>query len=160
MRVTINAVGRLKRGPEGELCTRYLDRAAAQGRSVGLSAATISEIPESNAATAALRRSDEAARLGAMVPARAVTVALDEHGRTLTSTGFATAMRGWLDDGASDLAFLIGGPDGHGPELAERADLTLSFGPMTWPHMLARVMLCEQIYRAVTILVNHPYHRS
>lgn len=159
MRVTINAVGRLKRGPEGELCARYLDRAAAQGRAIGLSAATISEIPESSAATAELRRADEATRLAGIVPARAVTVVLDESGRTLTSAGFAKAMRGWLDDGAGDLAFLIGGPDGHGPALTERADLMLSFGPMTWPHLLARVMLCEQIYRAVTILVNHPYHR-
>ncbi|QPC43646.1 23S rRNA (pseudouridine(1915)-N(3))-methyltransferase RlmH [Kaustia mangrovi] len=160
MRVSVNAVGRLKRGPERELCERYVERAAAQGRTVGVSAVTMSDIAESQAATVELRRADEAARLAAMVPDRAVTVALDETGRELASTAFAARLRGWLEDGTPDLCFLIGGPDGHGGEIRESAGLVLSLGRMTWPHGLARAMLCEQIYRAVTILVNHPYHRS
>ncbi len=160
MRISVNAVGRLKRGPERELCERYAERAAAQGRAAGVSAVTMSDIAESQAATVELRRADEAARLAAMVPDRAVTVALDETGRELASTAFAGRLRGWLEDGTPDLCFLIGGPDGHGGEIRESAGLVLSLGRMTWPHGLARAMLCEQIYRAVTILVNHPYHRS
>ncbi len=93
------------------------------------------------------------------VPPRAFTIVLDEGGKPLSSETFARLLRHHIDAGTQDLAVLIGGPDGHAPATRDKAGLLLSFGPMTWPHRLVRVMLCEQIYRAVTIMVNHPYHR-
>lgn len=94
-----------------------------------------------------------------LLPPKASLIALDERGSQLTSGGFADLIRRHLERGTSDLAFLIGGPDGLAEALCKDAALVLSFGSMTWPHRLCRVMLAEQIYRAVTILVNHPYHR-
>jgi 23S rRNA (pseudouridine1915-N3)-methyltransferase len=93
------------------------------------------------------------------LPRDAVTIVLDERGKSISSEDFARRLARLRDEGASDVAFLIGGPDGHGEELRKKAVLLLSFGSMTWPHRLVRVMLAEQIYRAVTILVKHPYHR-
>ena len=87
-------------------------------------------------------------------------VALDERGRDLTSRDLASTFGRWRDDARTRLAFLIGGPDGHGDAVRARADLLLSFGRMTWPHRLVRVMLAEQLYRAATILAGHPYHRD
>ena len=95
----------------------------------------------------------------ATVPAGAVVVALDERGRDLGSVEFADKMRGWRDGGTTDLAFLIGGADGHGDAVRERADLLLCLGRMTWPHMLVRALLAEQLWRAHSILTGHPYHR-
>jgi 23S rRNA (pseudouridine1915-N3)-methyltransferase len=106
------------------------------------------------------RREDEARLLLAKVPAGASVVALDERGRQLTSVRFAEQLRTWRDQGQRDIAFLIGGADGHGTAVAGRADLKLALGMMTWPHMLVRAMLVEQLYRASTILAGHPYHRS
>ena len=96
--------------------------------------------------------------LGA-VPAKAVLVALDRRGKVLDSEGFARRLARWRDDSVSDVAFLIGGADGHGEPLLKKAALVLSFGAMTWPHLLARAMLAEQIYRAQQLLAGHPYHR-
>ncbi|MEL7488053.1 MAG: 23S rRNA (pseudouridine(1915)-N(3))-methyltransferase RlmH, partial [Pseudomonadota bacterium] len=89
-----------------------------------------------------------------------IIVALDEKGRALSSRQFAGKLAAWRDDGAPEAAFLIGGADGHGPALIDRADVVYGFGPATWPHLLARAMICEQLYRAVTILAGHPYHRD
>ena len=102
----------------------------------------------------------ESALLAQAIPAGAVLVLLDERGRTLDSPEFAARLRRWADGGTRDLAFAIGGADGHAPALRDRADLLLSFGPMVWPHMLARVMLAEQLYRAASILSGGPYHRG
>ena len=96
----------------------------------------------------------------AAVPQGARLVALDERGKNLDSPAFAALMGRWQDDGLGDLAFAIGGPDGLSPAVLERADLTLSLGPMTWPHLLVRVLLVEQLYRAQSILDGHPYHRA
>jgi 23S rRNA (pseudouridine1915-N3)-methyltransferase len=87
-------------------------------------------------------------------------ISLDERGTELTSTAFAAELRRFIDRGAAELAFLIGGPDGHADEIKKHAALQLSLGKMTWPHRLVRPMLAEQIYRSVTILLNHPYHRA
>lgn len=160
MRILIGAVGRLKRGPERSLCVEYLDRTALQGRAVGLRGVDVREIPESRRKSSSERRNEEAAQLLAAAPDGACVIALDEKGNTESSKDFARRIAGLQADGVSDLALLIGGPDGHGPEVFARASATLSFGPMTWPHMLARAMLAEQLYRAVTILANHPYHRD
>ncbi|CAN5760210.1 23S rRNA (pseudouridine(1915)-N(3))-methyltransferase RlmH [soil metagenome] len=159
MRIHVGAVGRLKAGPERKLADAYLERAATLGRSAGISAVAIAEIAESRAATAALRMADEAARLRAGLAGEAVTVALDSGGRDITSEEFAVLVGRWRDGGTGTLAFFIGGPDGLAPDIKATAAYSLAFGRMTWPHRLARIMLLEQVYRSVTILVNHPYHR-
>jgi 23S rRNA (pseudouridine1915-N3)-methyltransferase len=159
LRIHVGAVGRLKAGPERKLADAYLERAGALGRSAGIAPVGIAEIPESRAATAALRMADEAARLRAGLSGEAVTVALDGSGRDITSEEFAALIGRWRDGGTGTLAFFIGGPDGLDPEIKATAAHCLAFGRMTWPHRLARIMLLEQVYRSVTILVNHPYHR-
>jgi 23S rRNA (pseudouridine1915-N3)-methyltransferase len=159
MRLTISAIGRLKAGAEHSLVETYLERARPLARQAGITAITVREQGESTAATPALRRAEEAGRLIHGLPPSAVLVALDEHGQSLTSEDFAQRLCRLAGE-AGDVAFLLGGPDGHDPDLLGRAGLVLAFGPMTWPHRLARVMLAEQVYRAVTILVNHPYHRA
>lgn len=155
MRIEIAAVGRLKSGgPERDLIDRYLGRARANGKAVGLTGFTVTELPDGKSADA------EADALVDRVPAGARCVLLDETGRSQSSERFAETLASWRDDGAPAAVFLIGGPDGHGKAARARADLTLSFGAMTWPHQLVRALLAEQLYRAVTILSGHPYHRS
>ena len=105
------------------------------------------------------RREAEAKTLAASLKPGCFQILLDETGRSLKSTDFAALLRREIEGGAGEIAFLIGGPDGHAQSLRQSASFTLSLGPMTWPHRLVRVMLAEQIYRAVTIMVNHPYHR-
>ena len=160
MRVGIFAVGRMKLGPERELAARYLDRAVATGKSLGLAGFTVTELPESRAGSATSRKSDEGKALSGMLPASGVVVALDEHGKPIGSEDFATRLGRWRDDGKPAVSFVIGGADGLDPRLLQAADLTLSFSPLTWPHQLVRIMLAEQLYRATTILSGHPYHRE
>jgi 23S rRNA (pseudouridine1915-N3)-methyltransferase len=158
MRITIAAVGRLK-GPERELVERYADRADKAGRQLALRV-SVREIPESRAGTAIARKQQEAEALVAALPAGARLVALDETGKSLDSTAFADEIAAWRDGGTADLVLAIGGPDGHGDALLAGAAFRLSFGRMTWPHQIARLMAAEQVYRAVTILAGHPYHRG
>ena len=160
MKLTIAAVGRLKAGPEKLLADDYLKRAEGMGRKAGISAIRVQDFSESQATSAAARMTEEARILASAVPPRCFSIVLDERGKALASEVFADLMQRQLDHGTADMAFVIGGPDGHAPETRERADLLLSFGPMTWPHRLVRVMLFEQIYRAVTIMTGHPYHRA
>lgn len=160
MRVLILAVGRMKQGPERELVARYLDRAVASGKSLGLTGFAVSELTESRAANAATRKADEARALTAQLPAGGLTVALDERGRTMGSEDFASRIGRWRDDGKPAVSFVIGGADGLEPGFVSAADLTLGFSAMTWPHQLVRIMLAEQLYRATTILSGHPYHRE
>ncbi len=159
MRITIAAVGRLKRAPEKDLCDDYLKRASKLGRQAGISALTILEVPESQQAGASGRKRQEAENLQGKLPAAAKVICLDEHGKAMDTTQFSKLIQSHSDGGTQDLAFVIGGPDGLEPEFLASATTTLSFGRMTWPHRLVRVMLTEQIYRAVTLMVNHPYHR-
>lgn len=159
MKVTVAAVGRLKAGPEREIFDRFVKRAEAAGRRLGLSF-TFRELPESRASSPAARKEQEAAALLAGLPADAAVVALDETGRSLDSQAFAARIATWRDGGKQEVAFVIGGPDGLGPSVLGRAEMRLAFGAMTWPHQLARLMLAEQLYRAVTILAGHPYHRE
>jgi 23S rRNA (pseudouridine1915-N3)-methyltransferase len=160
LRLHLSAIGKLKHGAERELAGYYLDRAQKLGRSIGVASILVHELVESKAASADLRRRDESRRLLASLPPDAFTIALDELGKLLPSSGLAEQLRSCADSGVADVAFLIGGPDGLSRDLVSSARLTLSLGPMTWPHRLVRVMLAEQIYRSVTILLNHPYHRS
>ena len=159
MRIVIAAVGRLKRGPEVELAERYRERAAKSGRGIGLRSLDIIEIAESRARDAQRRILEESIALANIIPERAAVVLLDPRGEALDSHGFVKRLRG-LNDGGRDVAFVIGGPDGLAPTLSESADLHLAFGALTWPHQLVRIMLLEQIYRAITILSGHPYHRD
>ena len=160
MKLHILAVGRLKSGPEWELCEDYLKRARGLGRSCGISELHLRDFAESKLAHAPARIAEEASRLLAACSPQAFTIVLDERGKSLSSADFAKVIGRHLDQSTTEIAFLLGGPDGHGSQLRAKAGLLLSLGAMTWPHRLARAMLAEQIYRAVTILVKHPYHRA
>ncbi len=160
MKLTIAAIGRMKAGPMADLVETYASRTRQTGRPAGIAALNIVDFAESRKPTANARMSEEAGVLLAACPAGATLIAFDETGKSLTSQQFAKLMQNELDGGTQDLVMAIGGPDGHGAEIHEKARHVISFGKMTWPHMLARVLLSEQIYRVVTILVNHPYHRD
>ena len=151
MRILVAAVGKAKAGPELDLFHQYLKRLSPPP--------VLKEVEEKRPLPGAQLKAREAELLLGAVPAGAVVVALDERGRDLGSVEFAERMRGWRDGGANDLAFLIGGADGHGDAVRDRADLLLSLGRMTWPHMLVRALLAEQLWRAHSILTGHPYHR-
>lgn len=159
MKITIAAVGRLKGGPERELVERYFARATKAGRALGLSF-SLREFPESGAARAADRQGAEAASLAKAIPPDAALFALDERGKGLASADFAELLGRLRDGGRRDVVLLVGGPDGLDPSLRKRAQSIISFGPMTLPHQLVRVLAAEQLYRAVTILSGHPYHRA
>ncbi len=156
MRITLIAVGRLRAGPEADLVRDYLMRFDKAGRPFGLGPAKVVEIDDRRGGGP----ESEAALITAALPKNAATIALDERGRAMTSPDFAGLLRDRADGGQRDLALVIGGADGLAPEFRDRADLLLSFGTMVWPHMLARVMLAEQLYRAATILAGSPYHRE
>ncbi len=160
MRFLIVAVGRLKDTAEREIVDRYVARFDQTGRGLGLGPLEIVELPESRAATADLRKADEATRLLKAASGAGLVIALDAGGRQYPSETFAGLLRKQNDSGVKTAAFLIGGPDGHGLEAAKSATYKLSLGEMTLPHGLARVVLVEQLYRAATILAGHPYHRA
>jgi 23S rRNA (pseudouridine1915-N3)-methyltransferase len=132
----------------------YAERATASGRALGLGPVEVMELESRKPGKTA-----EAALLLEQLQDCHV-IACDEHGKAWTSRAFASRVARLRDDGVRRLVVVIGGADGHAPELLERADETLAFGPQTWPHALARVMLAEQVYRAVTILAGSPYHRD
>lgn len=155
MRLHLCAVGRLRAGPERDLVDDYLQRCDRTGRPLGLGPVTEHEVEDKRGGGMAA----EADLLARAVPAGAVLVVLDERGKTLSSPEFAAQLTLWRDSGRQDAAFVIGGADGIDPALRGRADLAISFGRMVWPHMLIRVMLAEQLYRAATILAGGPYHR-
>ncbi|MEZ5855671.1 MAG: 23S rRNA (pseudouridine(1915)-N(3))-methyltransferase RlmH [Hyphomicrobiaceae bacterium] len=159
MRLGVLAVGRLKSGGERVLVDRYLERLKG-ARGVGIGPVYEKEITEARAAGSSERRSDEASRLLKAAGDADVLVVLDEAGTQMTSAAFASWLGRERDRGARHAAFLIGGPDGQGEEVIAAATLRLSFGQMTLPHGLARAVLAEQLYRATTILLGHPYHRA
>ena len=159
LRVTLVGVGRLKAGLERDLASRYIDRSVAAGRPLGLMI-DVRDLEESRARRAADRKREEASALRAAVSEDCEILALDETGRALDSQGFAAIVAAARDAGRSTLAIVIGGADGLDPEYRRGADHVVSFGAMTWPHQLVRVMAAEQIYRAVTIIAGHPYHRA
>lgn len=156
MRVHVCAVGRLRGGPEADLISDYITRFDRTGRGLSLGPLNVVEVEDRKGGG----RVAEAALLDRAVPKGSVLCCLDERGRTETSPDFARRLAGWRDSGRSDVTFVIGGADGLEPGLRQRADHLLSFGPMVWPHMLARVMLTEQLYRAASILSGSPYHRA
>ena len=154
MKVTICAVGRLRKSPELALIEDYLDRFTKSGRAIGLGPASVIEVEDRKN----LGMEAEAALIERALPAGVVVVTLDERGDLVSSPEFATRLGAWRD-AARDVAFVIGGADGIAPGLRAKADWSLSFGRMVWPHMLVRVMVSEQLYRAGQILAGTPYHR-
>jgi 23S rRNA (pseudouridine1915-N3)-methyltransferase len=155
VRVHICAVGRLRAGPEKDLIDDYLTRFDRTGRALGLGPIQILEVEDKkNGGMPA-----EAALLRRAIPDGAVICVLDERGRVETSPDFANRLGAWRDQGRCDVAFVIGGADGIAKEMRQDADHALSFGKMVWPHMLVRVMVAEQLYRAASILAGGPYHR-
>jgi 23S rRNA (pseudouridine1915-N3)-methyltransferase len=151
MRLLLAAVGKAKPGPELDLFHQYLKRLTPP--------LVLKEVEEKRPLASAQLKAREAELLLGVVPSAAVVVALDERGRDLSSLDFAEKIRSWRDGGVADIAFLIGGADGHGEAVRQRADLLLSLGRLTWPHMLVRALLAEQLWRAQAILSGHPYHR-
>jgi 23S rRNA (pseudouridine1915-N3)-methyltransferase len=160
MRLLLICVGRPKAGPERDLAARYVERAAAAGRAIGFSGVELREAGESRAARPDDRKREEAKMIRGLLAPPANVIALDENGTQMTSRGLATELGRARDQAIASAAFVIGGPDGLEPAFLASASLTLSFGAMTWPHQLMRIMAAEQIYRAVTILSGHPYHRG
>ena len=156
MRMTLIAVGRAKPGPVRDLYEHYAER-LGHGPLGGL---RLKEVEERRPLAAVQLKRREAELLRAARPKGARLVALDECGKALTSGDFAALLARWRDDGVQDLAFAIGGADGLDASVREAAALTLGLGPMTWPHLLTRALLAEQLYRAQSILMGHPYHRE
>lgn len=155
MRVHLCAVGRMRAGPERALVDDYVTRFDRTGRALSLGPLTEQEVEDRKGGG----MEAEAELLSRAIPAGAMLVTLDERGRVMSSPEFAAELVRWRDGGRQDVAFVIGGADGIAPSLRARADASISFGQMVWPHMLVRVMLTEQLYRAATILAGGPYHR-
>ncbi|MBV6633629.1 MAG: 23S rRNA (pseudouridine(1915)-N(3))-methyltransferase RlmH [Alphaproteobacteria bacterium] len=153
MNITIAAIGKARAGPERALYEHYAERMRWP---LTLKESDLKKPIE----PVDKRRAAEAELLSASLPSGAVVIALDERGRELGSRDFASKLANWRDGGRADIALIIGGADGLDPVLKAKADLIWSFGKATWPHMLVRAMLAEQIYRAQTILDGHPYHRD
>jgi 23S rRNA (pseudouridine1915-N3)-methyltransferase len=160
MRLSILAVGRLKQGPERDLAAHYLKRAGEAGRGQGLRPIEVVEIRESRDRDAGKRMTEESIALANLVSDGATIVMLDRRGESLGSEQLAAQLRRWQEAGRPSVAFLIGGPDGLADHLCRLSELRLAFGSATWPHQLVRIMLLEQLYRAMTILAGHPYHRA
>jgi 23S rRNA (pseudouridine1915-N3)-methyltransferase len=160
MRLLVAAVGRLKDGPERELTERYRKRAEQIGRRIGFRDTEVVEIRESRAADIGKRMIEESIAIANVIPKRAAVVLLDERGDVFDSAALAGRLRKWRDDGREATVFVVGGDDGLAASLRDKADLRMAFGAVTWPHQLVRAMLLEQIYRAMTILSGHPYHRG
>jgi 23S rRNA (pseudouridine1915-N3)-methyltransferase len=150
--VHLIAVGKLKSGPHAALARHYAERLTLP--------ITLRDVEEKRPLPPAELKAREGALLLAALPKGATSVALDERGKMLTSDAFAARLGRWRDAGVADLAFLIGGVEGLAETVRQQAELVLSLGPMTWPHLLARGMLLEQLYRAQQILTGHPYHRG
>lgn len=160
MRLSILAVGHARGTQEGALCDDYLERATRLGRNMGIPQIAVEEVAVSKAHNAAQRMGEEGARLAGRIPEGAHVILLDARGKGMTSEDFAEMLAALRDAGTRDLALVIGGPDGLGALPGIKAGRSLAFGPQTWPHLLVRAMLAEQVYRALTILAGHPYHRA
>ena len=154
MRLTLLVVGRLKSGPERNLIDEYIKRAKPLARQLGFRAIEEIEVKDGDGMDA------EADRLLAKIPAGAKCVRLDEFGPAMKSTAFSSQLAKWRDQGVGDLVFLIGGAEGYGEAVRAAVPDTMAFGPQTWPHRLVRVMLSEQVYRALSILAGTPYHKA
>lgn len=149
----------MKKGAEQELAQRYFDRFSKIAPLSGLTLSKIVEIGESRAQTHLQRMEEEGIKLLETLPVNGQLIVLDERGIHYSSSNFSKKIENYRDSGHRHLTIALGGPDGHSDDIRKRADLILSFGAMTWPHQIARILLAEQLYRAATILNGHPYHR-
>ena len=154
MRITILTVGRLKSGPERELCDDYVERFRKAGRALGYRSLDIVELDSGGGLAA------ESDRFLDKLPKGAHAIRLDEHGRSYPSENFSGYLARLRDQGLTDLCFLIGGAEGYGDGVRSAVPETFAFGAQTWPHRLVRAMLCEQLYRAVSIEAGLPYHKA
>ncbi len=152
MNIVIAAIGRARSGPEQALFDTYAGRLPWK--------IDVKELEIKKELAADVRRAREGELLLGAIPDGARVVALDERGKNEGSAAFATRLGRWRDDGVRTVAFLIGGADGLDEPVRKRADLLMSLGAMTWPHLLVRGLLAEQLYRAHSILSGHPYHRA
>jgi 23S rRNA (pseudouridine1915-N3)-methyltransferase len=160
MEVWLSVVGRLKSGPESEICERYLDRTRKVGKRLGFQTFGVRETAESRAARASDRLAQEESTLLSGLAAGDRVTCLDAKGDLIDSGAFAGTLASDAASGTARAVFVIGGPDGLGAKILRMADRRLSFGRMTLPHQLVRVLLAEQLYRAMAILSGHPYHRA
>ena len=160
MRLVIIAVGQGRGSPEGSLTEDFAGRSRAMGKRAGFTSVTVEEVNVSKLRETRSRIAEEGERLAARIPAGAHVILLDAKGKGMTSDAFAEMLGAMRDAGARDLAFIIGGPDGLVLPERVKPGRSLAFGPQTWPHLLVRAMLAEQIYRGITILAGHPYHRA
>ena len=160
MRLLVLAVGHARGTPEAQLAEDFITRAQSMGRRMGFQSVLVEEVAVSKARDTATRMAEEAQRLRARVPDGAHVVLLDARGKGMTSEDFAEMLGALRDAGTKDFVFVIGGPDGLSPLPGIRAGRSLAFGPQTWPHLLVRAMLAEQVYRAASILAGSPYHRD
>lgn len=159
MRLALIAIGRLKDGPERDLCERYRERGVALGRGLGLSGPDIIEIAESRGRRPDERKREEATAVLAKAQP-GLLIALDERGGALTSERFAARLAAARDAGTPAATLVIGGADGLDEDIRRQAELTLAFGALTIPHQIVRALALEQLYRAMTIMAGHPYHRA
>jgi 23S rRNA (pseudouridine1915-N3)-methyltransferase len=160
MRIQLFAVGRMKSGPERELAERYFDRFSKVAPPLGLEFGGVSEIAESRAREADQRKREEAGKLSDSLGAGTLLVLLDERGKNFSSQDFADLIVRHRDGGTRAMTFAIGGADGHAEESRQKAQMVISFGAMTFPHQIMRILAAEQLYRAATIISGHPYHRQ
>ena len=156
MKISISAIGRLRKSPEKELIDDYLSRFSKLAKPFGLSLNPIIEIEDKKGGGP----KTEAQLLEKYFQKNSKIIALDERGISLTSKEFTDYLSSWVADGIGHCHLIIGGADGLDPKILEKSNLKMSFGKMVWPHMLVRVMLAEQLYRAATILAGSPYHRE
>jgi 23S rRNA (pseudouridine1915-N3)-methyltransferase len=159
LQITLATIGKLKSGPERELCQRYLERFTQLSRALNFEPPRVLESVESQLRRCEERQAEEAKFFSQCFDEKTFVIAFDERGKHLTSPDFSNLIAKERDNGRADLAIFIGGPDGFDASIRSRANLVLSFGAMTIPHQLVRVLLMEQLYRAATIMSNHPYHR-
>ena len=160
MKIIIAAVGHLKQSPEKEMFDKYIKQTAKLGKLIGIKQINCVEVPESRANNTDERKRNEAMALAARMPEKNTIVIFDENGVDMSSRIFAKRLSAMIDAGNQCCSYIIGGPDGLDPYWKEEAREIISFGKLTIPHKLARILVAEQIYRACTILNNHPYHRD
>ena len=160
MRITIICVGRVKASAEQEICDAFLKQARGAGKNLGISQIELVVVETSRAPSAQMRMAQEHQRLTKRIPSAGHKIVLDERADGLKSEAFSEHLASLRDSGIRDLVFVIGGPDGLAPDFRQEAEEQISLGPQTWPHLMVRAMLSEQIFRALTIMSGHPYHRG
>ena len=159
MRILIAAIGKARNGPFSDLTDDYIFRCSKLAPNLGFNPVTLIEC-EAPKNLSGKPRADAEAALLLKASDQSIRIALDEKGRNMTTKEFSALLARLRDDGNKSTAFLIGGADGHGDALRDKVDHKISFGAATWPHMLVRAMLAEQLYRTMTLLAGHPYHRA